>query len=592
MVEERVQRRLAAILAADVVGFSRLIRADEEGALARLKALRKELIDPSIAQHEGRVVKTMGDGVLVEFQSVVEAVRNAVELQESVAEREADIPENRQILPRVGVNLGDIVIDGDDIYGDGVNVAARLEGLADPGGVCISGAVYEQVRDRIDVEFEDLGEQQVKNIDRPVRVWRWVADASTLATATQSVAGAPLPPSDKPSVAVLPFVNMSGDSEQEYFADGMAEDIITALSRLHWLIVIARTSSFEFKGQNLDIREIARRLDVRYILEGSVRKAGDRARITGQLIDATSGAHLWADRFDGDLADIFDLQDKITENVVGAIELRLVSAEIERSKRKRPENLDAYDFYLRALPHFYASTRDGSDKALELLDDALALDPTFASANGLAAWCYHNRVTHAWSASLEDDIAKGVGLARVAIEADTDDPTALANAGWAVATLAHDVDAGVGAIDRAVELSPNNAYVLSLGGWIMTFVGDQDKALSRCKSALRLRPSDPLAYRFLTGAAVASLLMGQFEDAVALGEEASQRYTKWGPTFRTLAAAHAQLGRLDKATEMLSRLLQLEPSATISHYRKRLPYQDSEQAERLWDGLRKAGLPE
>ena len=589
MVEERVRRRLAAILAADIVGYSRLMEADEAGTRTRVKALHSELIDPQIAADGGRIVKTTGDGILVEFPSAVDAVRNALGVQRAVRQHDEGVPEDRRIKFRVGVNLGDIIVEGDDIHGDGVNVAARLEGLCGPGEVYVSGAVRDQVEGKLAAEFEDLGHQSVKNITKPIRVYR-VRNA----TVENARSSTPIEPQarEKPAVAVLPFVNMSGDPEQEYFADGMAEDIITALSRLHWLIVIARTSSFAFKGQNLDIREIARRLDVRYVLEGSVRKASERVRITGQLIDASSGAHLWADRFDGDLADIFDLQDRITENVVGAIEPTLLSAEIERSKRERPDNLDAYDLYLRALPHFYASTREGSDKALELLDKAIDLDPTFASANALAAWCYFNRVTHAWSASPKDESEKGIKLARAALEADTDDPMALANAGWTLAMLAHDLDAGVAAIDRAVELSPNNAYVLNLSGWAMTLVGDQGAALSRCKLALRLSPSDPLAYRFLTGAATASLLTGQFEDAISLGEDARRRYAKWGPTFRTLAAAYAHLARQDKAAEALSRLTELEPSATISHYRNRLPYHDAEQAARLWDGLRKAGLPE
>ena len=591
MAEGEVQRRLAAIVSADVAGYSRLMGEDEAGTLATMKAHRRELWTPITEKYGGRVVGTAGDSILIEFASAVAAVESSVAMQRGMAERNADVPEPRRMLVRIGINIGEVIVDGDDIYGDGVNVAARLQELAEPGGVTISANVHEQVEGKHDERFEDAGAHEFKNIARPIGVWRWASGAAESSSVTVS-SNEPLPLRDKPSIAVLPFVNMSGDPEQEYFADGMVDEIITALSRLHWLIVIARTSSFEFKGQNLDIREIARRLDVRYVLEGSVRKAGERVRITGQLIDAASGAHLWADRFDGELADIFDLQDKITENVVGAIEPKLLSAEIERSRRKRPENLDAYDFYLRALPHFYASTQEGSNKALELLDKALALDPAFASANAVAAWCYFNRVTHAWSTSPKVESEKGIRLARNALEADTDDPTALAYAGLVLATLAHDLDAAVAAIDRALELSANNANVLNVGGWIMTFVGDQEKALSRCRSALRLSPSDPLAYRYLTGAAVACLLMGQFEEAAAFGEEARRKYAKWGPIFRTLAAAYAQLGQLDKATKALSRLLELEPSSTISHYRKRFPYQDAEQAELLWEGLRKAGLPE
>ncbi len=590
MAEERVKRRLAAILVADVVGYSRLMEGGEEDTRARLRSLHSELIVPRVVANNGRIVKTSGDGILIEFGSAVDAVHNALDIQAVMHRRNMDVAEESRIEFRVGINVGDIIVEGDDIHGDGVNVAARLEGLCQPGEVYISGNVHDQVDGKLAAEFDDLGEQPIKNIAKPVRVYRAKRAVSESVQPERPVAQQAS--WEKPGVAVLPFANMSGDPEQEYFADGMAEDIITALSRLHWLVVIARTSSFEFKGQNLDVREIARRLDVQYVLEGSVRKAGARVRITGQLIDASSGTHLWADRFDGDLADIFDLQDKITESVVGAIEPKMLSAEIERSKRKRPDNLDAYDLYLRALPHFYASTREGSDKALELLEKALDHDPEFASANALAAWCCFNRVTHAWSASPKEERDKGIKLARVAIEADSDDPTALANAGWALATLAHDLKMGAAAIDRAVELSPNNANVVSVSGWIRTYIGDQEFALSRCKLALRLSPSDPLAYRFLTGAATASLLMGQFEDAAALGEGARRIYTKWGPTFRTLAAAYAQLGRRKEATEALSRLMELEPSVTVSHYRNRLPYQDAEQAERLWDGLRMAGLPE
>jgi adenylate cyclase len=567
------------------------MEVEEAGTLDLLKALRREIFAPVTNEFGGRIFKLTGDGALVEFASAVAAVRCAISIQNALRERNTPLSEDQRIELRIGISLGEVIVEGGDLYGNGVNVAARMEGLAEPGGICISGNVHEQVRGIADLALEDLGEQRVKNMARPVRCYRIRLDDP----GDKGLAALPewsQQPSGKPAVAVLPFVNMSGDPEQDYFADGMAEDIITALSRLHWLIVVARTSSFEFKGLNSDIREIARRLDVRYVLEGSVRKVGPRVRITGQLIDATTGAHLWADRFDGDFTDIFDLQDTITENVVGAIEPMLLSAEIERSRRERPDNLDAYDLYLRALPHFYASTREGSDKALEFLDKALALDPTFASANALAAWCHCNRVTHGWSTSTKDESERGTRLARAALETNTNDPTALANAGWTVANLARDIDAGVAAIGRAIELSPNNAYVLSLGGWIMTYVGDQKTAVSRCKLALRLSPSNPLAYRFLTGAARANVLMGQYEEAVSLGEDARRRYSRWGPTFATLAAAYAQLGRLDKAAEALSRLCELEPAARISHYRMRLPYQVDEQAERLWDGLRKAGLPE
>jgi adenylate cyclase len=489
---------------------------------------------------------------------------------------------------RIGINLGDVIFDDTDIFGDGVNVAARLEGLAEPGGICVSGTVHEHVRTKLDIAFEDLGEQQVKNITRPVRSYRIVLEPS--------VRGAPgattLPYPDKPSIAVLPFVNMSGDPEQEYFADGMVDEIITSLSRLRWLIVIARTSSFMYKGRSVDVRSVGQELGVRYVLEGSVRKSGDRVRIIGQLIDTRTGEHLWADRFEGDLANIFDLQDRITDAVTGAIEPNLRSAEIERAKRKRPENLDAYDYYLRALPSAYRPTPEAFAEAIALLEKAYAIDRNYAPANALGAWFYFYRVAATWSTTPGEDRANAVRLAHAAIDADENDPFALSMGGFLLASMGRDVAAGLAAAKRAVEISPNSASVLHSVGWTLTFTGDQDKALEYLQASLRLGSSDPLAYRTLTGAAAACVLAGRFVDAVAFGEEARRRYAKFGPTFRFLAAAYAQLGRTEKAAEALSHLYEFEPTVTVSHLRSFLPYQDAIQAQRLWDGLRKAGMPE
>jgi adenylate cyclase len=383
-------RRLAAILAADVAGYSRLMGADEEGTLERLKALRRELLDPKIAEHHGRVVKTTGDGLLMEFPSVVDAVRCAVEVQQAMPDRNTGVAADNRIELRIGINLGDVIVEGDDLYGDGVNIAARIEALADAGGVFVSNTVHDHVRDRLPFVFEDLGEQQVKNIARPVRVYR-VRDAGT----TVKSPSAPVPPvltlPDKPSIAVLPFANMSGDPEQEYFADGMVEEIITALSRIRWLFVIARNSSFIYKGQAVDVKQVGRELGVRYVLEGSVRKAGGRVRITAQLIDATSSVHLWADRFDRALDDVFALQDELTISVVGAIEPSLRKAEIERARRKRPDSLDAYDLYLRALPLASTAMPEDADKALPLLEEAIRLEPDYSAAHAVLAWCHEQR---------------------------------------------------------------------------------------------------------------------------------------------------------------------------------------------------------
>ena len=374
----RQTRRLAAIFAADVAGYSRLIGVDEEGTLERLKTVRAELADPKVTEHKGRIVKTTGDGLLVEFASVVDALRCAVEIQREMAARNADVPADKRIEFRIGIHQGDIVVEDADIFGDGVNVAARLEALAEPGGICVSVRVQEDADGRLDLAFEDIGEQQLKNIARPVRVYR-VLIADTAA------AKRPLPLPDKPSLAVLPFQNLSGDPEQEYFVDGVVEEIITAISRLPWLFVIARNSSFAYTGKSPDLRQVGRELGVRYALEGSLRKAGSRVRITGQLIDTTSGAHIWADRFEGPLDDIFELQDEVASRVAGAIEPRLRSAEIERARRKPTESLDAYDLHLRALAEFRKWTLEGWSEAIGLLGRALAIDPCYASAAGFLA---------------------------------------------------------------------------------------------------------------------------------------------------------------------------------------------------------------
>jgi adenylate cyclase len=381
MSEGRVERRLAAILAVDVAGYSRLMGEDEEGTHERLKAHLRELVDPKIRVHHGRIVKNTGDGFLTEFPSVVDAVRCAVEMQREMAARNAAVPAERRIEFRMGINVGDIIIEDDDIFGDGVNIAARLETLAEPGGICISAAAHEQVRDRLDLAFDDLGEQQVKNIARPVRTYRVALGISSRVALP---AAAPLPLPDKPSLAVLPFANMSGDPEQEYFADGMVEEITTAIARLPWLFVIARNSAFTYKGKPVAVKQVAQELGVRYVLEGSVRKAGNRVRITGQLIDTTTGAHIWADRFDGALDDIFELQDQVASNVAGAIEPKLRQSEIERASRKPTANLTAYDFYLRALAQSYRYTEAGLADAVVLARQALAIDPSYTPAAAMA----------------------------------------------------------------------------------------------------------------------------------------------------------------------------------------------------------------
>ena len=381
MAEVRVDRRLAAILAADVAGYSRLMGNDEEGTLAALKTYRRELIEPKVAEHRGRIVKTTGDGALIEFASAVDATRCAIQIQHALAERNAVVPEDQRVEFRIGINVGDIIIDEGDIYGDGVNIAARVESLAKPGGICLSDNAYQQVKGKFALEVSDMGEQQLKNISQPVRVF-------SVRPNEASPRPAPSLP-DKPSVAVLPFQNMSGDPGQDYFTDGMVEDIITSLSRIKWLFVIARNSTFAYKGRAIDVKQIGRELGVRYVLEGSVRKATDRVRITGQLIDVSTGAHVWAERYDRKSDDIFALQDEITLAVVGAIEPTLRLAEVERAKRKRPDNLDAYDLVLRAIPGVYSRMPEESKKALTFLERAIELDPAYGLAHACAAECHH-----------------------------------------------------------------------------------------------------------------------------------------------------------------------------------------------------------
>jgi TolB-like protein/class 3 adenylate cyclase len=426
MTGERTQRRLAAILAADVAGYSRLMEQDEVGTLAALKARRKEVLEPLVAQHQGRVFKVTGDGVLVEFTSAVNAVQCALELQQAMTAANDTEPEERHIVLRIGVNLGDIMVEGSDLYGDGVNIAARLEAIAEPGGIVVSGTAYDHIKSKVKVGFEDIGAQHLKNIAEPVRVYR-VGPGRAVRAAPAAPALA-LP--HKPSIAVLPFQNMSGDREQEYFADGIVEDIITALSRFSALFVIARNSSFTYKGHAVDVKQVGRDLGVRYVLEGSVRKSGNRVRITGQLVDTSNSAHLWADRFDGGLEDVFDLQDRVTASVVGAIAPKLEQAEIDRSRRKPTDSLDAYDHYLRGMAAVHQWTREANQEALSHFYKAIELDPNFASAYGQAARCYDQRMANGWVTERAHEIAETERLARLAAKWGKDDAVALCTAGF------------------------------------------------------------------------------------------------------------------------------------------------------------------
>lgn len=600
MAGERTERRLSAILAADVAGYSRLMGADEEGTLASLKASRKSIVDPAIAEHKGRIVKTAGDGMLVEFASSVDAVRCAIAIQEKMAARSASNAEAR-IVFRIGINVGDIIIDGDDIFGDGVNVAARVESECEPGGVCISGNAFEQIRGKTNFTFDDLGEKALKNIERPVRLYtvRGATSAAKATTATASVAPSdnnrpPLTLPDKPSIAVLPFQNMSGDPEQEYFADGMVEDIITALSRFKALFVIARNSSFTYKGRAVDVKQVGRELGVRYVLEGSVRKAGNRVRITGQLIDAATGAHLWAERFDGGLDDIFDLQDQVTQSVVGAIAPALEKAEIEHAKRKPTGSLDAYTVYLRGLAQFYRiSNRQANAEALRLFNDATELDPDFASAYGRAAACYAYAIGNGWVSRTPNEIAEVTRLTRRAVELGKDDAIVIASSGWALSHFVHDLEAAAGLIERALVLNSNLAEAWLWGGWVKIWRGEPELAIERFARAMRLNPLDPRVSGMRSGTAHAHFFLGRYDSAASWAAMALQDTPDHQSALRIEAASDAMAGRLEQASESVARLRQLNPTLRISNLREVLgPYRHAESFARYEEGLRRAGLPE
>jgi adenylate cyclase len=587
MAEERVQRRLAAILAADVVGYSRLMGADEEGTLARLKTLRRDLLDLKIDEHGGRIVKTTGDGLLAEFASVVDALRCAIDIQQAMIARNADVGLEKRIEFRIGINVGDVIVDGGDIYGDGVNVAARLEALAEPNGICVSRRVLEDTRGKVDASFEDAGEQQLKNIAWPVQVYRLRLGGKT------AMARPRLTLPDKPSVAILPFQNMSGDPSQEYFADGVVEDITTALSRFRNLFVIARNSSFVYKGRAVDVTQVGRELGVRYVLEGSVRKAGDRLRITGQLIDASTGATLWADRFDGAFAEIFDLQDQVAANVVGAIAARVEAAEIERAKRQPTESISAYDQYLHALAVANRMARESNDEALRLFSAAIARDPGFALAHARAAHCYVRRKANSWMVDRSQETAEAERLARRAVELGRDDAVVLSYSGHTLGYVVGDLDDGVAFIERALVLNSNLATAWGASGWMKVCLGDPDTAVEHAALAMRLSPLDPRLFVWQFSTALAHLCAGRYDDAVVWGERALRDQPLYPAAMRVTAASHALARRLAEAQKLVERLREIDPLLRISNLGDSMPpFRRPEDRAKYVEGIRMAGLPE
>jgi adenylate cyclase len=585
------KRKLAAILAADVVGFSRLAGADEDRTLARLRALRSDLIDPTVSIHKGHVFKRTGDGVLVEFRSVVDAVRCAIEVQSEMVDRNAGLPAERRIDFRIGIHIGDVVEESDgDLMGDGVNIAARLEGVAEPGCICLSGAAYEQVRDRLKLEFFDLGEHDLKNIARPIRAYRVVIDQdgvrSQAANSDKSKPRLALP--DNPSIAVLPFQNMSDDASQEYFADGMVEDIITGLSRIKWLFVIARNSSLVYKGKVADVRQVGRGLGVRYVLEGGVRKVGARLRITAQLVEAESGAHLWADKYDGMLEDIFDLQDEITERVVGIVEPSVRRSEIQRSLRKRPESLGAYDLFLRALPHMQARMPEGARIAIPLLEEALRLDPDYAVARAHLAWCREWCFTRGGLDKADKDAA--LFHARAAIASDIDDAAALAVAGWIIIVLTKEHEMALNAIERALTLNASCATAHYFAALVNAFADRPAVAAVHANRALRLSPFDPSAFEAHLALGMGALGEANYDEAAscfARGAQINARHSLF-PFFQAIALALG--GRAEETAALVQRGRELEPGFRIRIFSefgmaRRI-------AEKFAEGARVLGLPE
>jgi adenylate cyclase len=598
--ETSVERRLAAIFAADVVGYSRLMGADEIGTLRALKAIRRELADPVIAGHHGRVVKTTGDGILIEFPSVVDAVTCAIAIQRGMVTRNAAIPEDKRIAFRIGINVGDIIIDEADIHGDGVNVAARLEGMAEPGGICVSRKVRDEVRDKLDLAFEDLGEQTLKNIARPVRAFglsvknisalpdREISRAA-LSTDVTPTEPKPLTPPDKPSIAVLPFQNMSGDPEQEYFADGISEDIITALSKLAQLFVIARNSSFTFKGKNVHIGEVGKSLGVRYVLEGSVRKSGGRVRITAQLIDATTGGHLWAERFDRDLTDIFAVQDDVTTRIVAALALNLSAGDRQSIAAEHTDNLEAHDCFLRGRELWWLFTREGNREAETLLRRATELDPRFAPAFAFLAAVLANSYTNRWSASPAEALLEAEKAARQAVRLDERYPYAL----WSLAMTslwARRHDEALSAAEKMIGFNPNFGNGHNLLGVLLHYVGRSEEAIKCFERAVALDPYFPGLWLYFE--AQADYQLGRYPEAVGLLKRRILRNPDTETSWVLLAASYGQMGLVEEAREAWREALRINPDYSLEHRRKVLPYKNPDDFERVVDGLRKAGLPD
>jgi TolB-like protein len=588
VADSRVEHRFAVILCADVVGYSRLMGIDEEGTLAALRAIRRDLVDPKIAEYRGRIVRTMGDGLLVEFNSVVDAARSAIEIQRGMRQFGADMPADKSIRFRIAINMGDVVSDGDLIYGDGVAVASRMEALAEPGGINISRAVRDQVRDRLPIMFEDAGEHEVQNIARRVRVFRMVIEEKgTTPAATRRRAGVP----DRPALAVLPFQNLGGDAETEYFLDSVAEDLITELARARWFSIVARNTSFTYKGKGADAKQIARELGVRYLVEGSLRKAGNRVRISCQLVEAASGQHLWADRFDGTLEDSFDLQDRITESVIGSVAPVLREAEIERARRKPEASQDVYDLTLRAFHASFAETAEDNQEAMLLLAEVLETDPRYPMANALGAWCHQQRHVMDWPGAQDDDRETAGRLARVAIAGGGDAPMALALGGAVRAALTRDHALALAAVDRAIMINTNSAVVLGFDALTRCICGAYDAAIEHAEKAIRLSPLEPLGYHATFALALAFLLTDRTEEAVVQAQKAIEGNRNFVFPYCILALGCARLGHADEAAQAMRRLVRAAPRFRLEALR-RIRFADAARLQSDLELLGEARIPE
>lgn len=585
MPEQRVQRRLAAIMSADVVGYSRMMGADEAGTLAALKELRTKLLSPIIDEYRGRLVKLMGDGALIEFASAVDAVECAVCMQRRVAERNAEVPDSRSITFRIGVNLGDVIIDADDIYGDGVNVAARLEKLADPGGICISGIVFDQVRGKLDAGFEHFGTHKVKNIADPVRTYRVVSASVTKPMASHIAAPA------KPSIVILPFDNMSDDHSQEYFSDGLTEDLTTALSRLEWLFVIARNSAFTYKGKAVDLKRVRRELGVRYALEGSVRRVGERVRVNAQLIDAESERHVWAQRYDRKMDDLFELQDDIVASIASVVGPEITLAEIERVRAKRSDDLDAWDHYLQALAAYHRMTKEDADAAITNLERAISIDPEFASAHALLGLCHAQIGMRGWIRPASPAFEEARRCAERAVRLAPASPEANQSLAFVLA-MTGEAEQAARVARHAIDLNPNLAEAYATLGHALIFCGDLQGGMAACQKAERGNPRGSRGTWLYDAMGHGYFFLGEYEKAIEVSRKGLHQDPALFGALVTLACAYARLGRAGEARHYVDELLRQIPRYSIRALRKNPMFVDPKLVEELVECMREAGLPE